>query len=146
MSAASSTEAWAYENLPRIEQCVAEYEQEKGKKPGLVVMTASTAMIVSMDLGVLDTLPPDLRSSPAVIEVIHRHKTGAYLGEDGKQCDVPIICEAATVYRTSLETIKMKLELMALGVTFVGREATVGHKRGGGAMPVNRFKQRKRRR
>ncbi|XVJ60206.1 MAG: hypothetical protein HEQ23_12745 [Tepidisphaera sp.] len=79
-------------------------------------------------------------------QYIDRHKTGAYLGEDGKQCDVPIICEAATVYRTSLETIKMKLELMALGVTFVGREASIGHKRGGGALPVNRFKQRKRRR
>ncbi len=145
MDAASQTESWLYENLSRIEQCVAEYEQETGKKPFVVLMEASTSQIVGIDVAALEAVPLNLRNHPALAEVIDRHMTGAYIGEDGKQFDVPIICKAASVYRTSLETFKMKRELMALGATIITRASIGGTKGVGGSLPKQCFKQHKRR-
>lgn len=144
MSAASRTEAWLYQNLRAIERGVAEYEQRVGTKPGIVVMLASRTDILCMSLACLEDASPDLLEHPAMTEILLRHKSGAYLDENGKQIDVPIFCAMETVYRTSLETVKLKRDLQAAGAIVVGRSSPAASVPNGSHPPKNRFKKRKR--
>ncbi len=146
MSAASETEAWLYQNLAAIERVITEFEQLVGMKPGIVLMLASRTDILCMSLDCLDDAIPDSLGHPAVVEVLDRHKAGAYLDESGKPFDVPIICEAATVYRTSVETLKLKRELQAAGAIVLGGSSVTRSSRHEPVPSKHRFKQRKRRR
>lgn len=146
MSAASETEAWLYQNLAAIERVITEFEQLVGMKPGIVLMLASRTDILCMSLDCLDDVIPDSLGHPAVVEVLDRHKAGVYLDESGKPFDVPIICEAATVYRTSVETLKLKRELQAAGAIVVARSTATTTSPSKTPPPKHRFKQRKRRR
>jgi hypothetical protein len=146
MSAESETEAWLYENLPAIERGIAEFEEVTGTKPGIVFLLASRTDVLCMSLNCLDDVMPDACGHPAVVEILDRHKAGVYLDESGKPFDVPIICEAATVYRTSVETLKLKRKLQAAGAIVVARSSVTTTSPSTTSPPKHRFKQRKRRR
>lgn len=143
MSAASRTEAWLLENFPKIETGIEAYEKETGTKPGLVIMRAATAQIVFVGKAIYESIPSDLLKHPAVAEVVERHRAGVYNDASGAVFDVPIICEASTVYRTSVETVKMKLELQAMGAVVVGLGPDRPSNGSGGSFTKNRFKKRK---
>lgn len=143
MSAALRTEKWLYQNLRAIDLGITEFEQRFGTKPGVVVMLASRKDILCMSMSYLDDAPPDLVGHPAMAEIIARHKLGAYLDESGKQTDVPIFCAAETVYRTSLETLKLKRDLQAAGAVVVGIGPTASGTPNVGDLPKHRYKKRK---
>lgn len=132
------------ENFPRIETGIADYEKETGAKPGLVIMRAATAQIVFAGKAIYESIPSDMLKHAAVAEVVERHKAGVYSDASGAVFDVPIICEASTVYRTSVETVKLKRELQAAGAIVVGRASPAASIPSGSPPSKNRFKKRKR--
>lgn len=142
MSAALRTEKWLYQNLRAIERGIAEYEQRFGTKPGVVVMLESRTDILCMSLDCFDDVTPDLDGHPAKAEIMARHKSGVYLDEHGKQTDVPIFCAAETVYRTSIETVKLKRDLQAAGAVVVGIGPTASGRPNVGDHPNHRYKER----
>ncbi len=146
MSAASETEAWLLENFEKIESEIADFEKAKGTKPWLVVMVATVSQILLIGKEVIDQIPPRLLKHPAMEEVSQRHKAGVYTDMDGTPFDVPIICEASTVYRTSVETVKLKRVLQAAGAIVSGGSWVTRSSRREAVPSKHRFKQRKRRR
>ena len=146
MSVASQTEAWLLENFDKIESGIADFEKTKGTKPWLVVMAATSSQILLLGKQAIDQIPPRLLKHPAMEEVSQRHKAGVYTEADGTPFDVPIICEASTVYRTLVETVKLKRELQAAGAIVLGGSSVTRSSRREPMPSKRRFKQRKRRR